>query len=240
MSSIQYLDNYLKSLEYLPTDLQRNFNLMRVLDVKTQELLKRIGQSSDNLINNMLDDDDVITSDNIRAAKNELQKQYNLANDYSEHKVLLATQSYELVDKSIRRLDVNITKLKQAMEKIFESRNELVTGELKALRIDEASVVISKRKRNIRDFIKGKKRKLPSAPTMSKQVNIVRKYTKIAQEYEMTVNPNEPTYCSCAQVSYGEMIACDHPKCSIEWFHFACVGITSKPKGKWVCDDCSN
>jgi hypothetical protein len=27
---------------------------------------------------------------------------------------------------------------------------------------------------------------------------------------EMTVDPNEPTYCICKQVSFGEMIACDN------------------------------
>ena len=49
---------------------------------------------------------------------------------------------------------------------------------------------------------------------------------------DMPVDPNEPTYCLCHQVSYGEMIGCDNPDCSIEWFHFACVGLTTKPRGK--------
>lgn len=114
---------------------------------------------------------------------------------------------------------------------------------------------------------------------------------------DMPVDPNEPTYCLCHQVSYGEMIGCDNPdvsvracqggmaaggmvgnpeaaasacgmpalslgwggsclsvclaypacrvltvplpfalQCPIEWFHFACVDLTTKPKGKWsVC-----
>lgn len=77
---------------------------------------------------------------------------------------------------------------------------------------------------------------------------------------DMPVDPNEPTYCLCHQVSYGEMIGCDNPdvsvllafylhkiadnylfhkQCPIEWFHFACVGLTIKPKGKWYCPKCS-
>lgn len=56
---------------------------------------------------------------------------------------------------------------------------------------------------------------------------------------DMPVDPNEPTYCLCHQVSYGEMIGCDNPDCSIEWFHFACVGLTTKPRGKWFCPRCS-
>lgn len=40
------------------------------------------------------------------------------------------------------------------------------------------------------------------------------------------------------QVSYGEMIGCDNDLCPIEWFHFSCVGLTNKPKGKWFCPKC--
>lgn len=28
-------------------------------------------------------------------------------------------------------------------------------------------------------------------------------------------------------------------QCPIEWFHFACVGLTTKPKGKWYCPKCT-
>ncbi len=49
----------------------------------------------------------------------------------------------------------------------------------------------------------------------------------------MPVDPNEPTYCICQQVSYGEMIACDNENCEIEWFHYNCVGLSGPPKGKW-------
>lgn len=32
---------------------------------------------------------------------------------------------------------------------------------------------------------------------------------------DMPVDPNEPTYCLCHQVSYGEMIGCDNTDVSI-------------------------
>ncbi|GIY27285.1 hypothetical protein CEXT_698851 [Caerostris extrusa] len=48
-------------------------------------------------------------------------------------------------------------------------------------------------------------------------------------------DPNEPRYCICNQVSYGDMVACDHKDCPFEWFHYQCVGITQPPKGKWFC-----
>ena len=55
---------------------------------------------------------------------------------------------------------------------------------------------------------------------------------------DMPVDPNEPTYCLCQQVSYGEMIGCDNQDCPIEWFHFPCMGLQTKPKGKWYCPKC--
>jgi inhibitor of growth protein 3 len=55
---------------------------------------------------------------------------------------------------------------------------------------------------------------------------------------EWTYDPNEPRYCICNQVSYGDMVACDNESCPFEWFHYPCVGITSSPKGKWYCPQC--
>jgi len=39
----------------------------------------------------------------------------------------------------------------------------------------------------------------------------------------------------------GGMVACDGEDCAGEWFHFACIGMTSKtvPEGEWFCDDCA-
>ncbi|XP_050354837.1 inhibitor of growth protein 2 [Nymphalis io] len=52
------------------------------------------------------------------------------------------------------------------------------------------------------------------------------------------IDPDEPRYCLCDQISYGEMILCDNDLCPIEWFHFSCVFLTTKPKGKWFCPKC--
>jgi hypothetical protein len=36
---------------------------------------------------------------------------------------------------------------------------------------------------------------------------------------------NKVIFVLYRQISYGNMIACENPECSIEWFHFACVGL---------------
>lgn len=55
---------------------------------------------------------------------------------------------------------------------------------------------------------------------------------------DMAVDPDEPTYCYCRHVSYGEMVECEATGCPYGWFHFQCVGLTEAPKGSWRCPDC--
>ena len=44
-----------------------------------------------------------------------------------------------------------------------------------------------------------------------------------------------PTYCWCGKEESRKMIACDNPECELEWFHYECVGLKRKPRGKWFC-----
>jgi len=53
-----------------------------------------------------------------------------------------------------------------------------------------------------------------------------------------TSEAHKPVYCICQQESYGDMVACDNPDCLFEWFHFACVGVTTAPDGVWICPPC--
>lgn len=35
----------------------------------------------------------------------------------------------------------------------------------------------------------------------------------LVSQDDLPVDPNEPTYCICNRVSYGEMVGCDNPSC---------------------------
>ena len=39
-------------------------------------------------------------------------------------------------------------------------------------------------------------------------------------------------YCKCRRPSFGYMIACEAPKCDVQWYHYSCVNITRAPRGK--------
>ncbi|KAI1328055.1 hypothetical protein F5Y16DRAFT_369950 [Xylariaceae sp. FL0255] len=59
---------------------------------------------------------------------------------------------------------------------------------------------------------------------------------------EGEVDADEPLYCYCNGVSYGEMVACDADDCEREWFHLGCVGLRAAPPSnmKWYCDNCKD
>ncbi|EQL30006.1 hypothetical protein, variant [Blastomyces dermatitidis ATCC 26199] len=54
------------------------------------------------------------------------------------------------------------------------------------------------------------------------------------------IDPNEPRYCLCGDVSFGTMICCEDNDCDKEWFHLDCVGLSEVPSrtAKWYCPEC--
>uniref|UniRef100_A0A1A8KH50 Inhibitor of growth protein n=1 Tax=Nothobranchius kuhntae TaxID=321403 RepID=A0A1A8KH50_NOTKU len=76
------------------------------------------------------------------------------------------------------------------------------------------------------------------AQELSQQVSALPE-ADVNSQVDWTYDPNEPRYCICNQVSYGEMVGCDNTDCPIEWFHYGCVGLTEAPKGKWYCPQCT-
>jgi hypothetical protein len=55
--------------------------------------------------------------------------------------------------------------------------------------------------------------------------------SSVQDDDEMEGDADEPRYCYCNGVSYGEMVACDADDCAKEWFHLDCVGLKVAPKG---------
>ncbi|KAM8923765.1 inhibitor of growth protein 4 isoform 3-T3 [Pelodytes ibericus] len=233
MATGMYLEHYLDSIENLPFELQRNFQLMRDLDQRTEDLKCHIDRLSCQYMSSARS----LSSEEKLQLLRQVQEAYGKCKEYGDDKVQLAMQTYEMVDKHIRRLDTDLARFEADLkEKHIESSD-----------YDSCS---SKGKKKGR----GQKEK-KVAKVKSKVKNSDDEATKISQKkgtpatnfgkvhpsdvLDMPVDPNEPTYCLCHQVSYGEMIGCDNPDCSIEWFHFACVGLATKPRGKWFCPRCS-
>lgn len=84
----------------------------------------------------------------------------------------------------------------------------------------------------------GKKQKKATRKTNLKQSAAAVQEQVTGALQDDTIDPDEETYCLCGQISYGEMILCENDLCPIEWFHFSCVSLQSKPKGRWYCPNC--
>ncbi|XP_052896538.1 inhibitor of growth protein 4 isoform X2 [Anopheles moucheti] len=267
MTSALYLEHYLDGLEHLPNELKRNFTLMRDLDSRAQMLMKSIDEKADEYLKSLVNSKENISDDVKKEKLQAIQELFNKAKEYGDDKVQLAIQTYELVDKHIRRLDSDLARFEgEIHDKTVNAREkseENVTKKGRKKVKDSKSTVKKKRTHSSEDETKpagnggvtNSGANSGAANSNGKGKN-TKKQKKGAENddatqdgghgnphpsdvLDMPVDPNEPTYCLCHQVSYGEMIGCDNPDCPIEWFHFACVGLTTKPKGKWFCPKCS-
>ncbi|KAM9434716.1 inhibitor of growth protein 4 isoform 1-T1 [Clarias gariepinus] len=244
MAAGMYLEHYLDSIENLPFELQRNFQLMRDLDQRTEDLKSQI----DSLARDYTANARTLTSEQKLSLLRQIQQSYGKCKEFGDDKVQLAMQTYEMVDKHIRRLDTDLARFEADLkEKQIESTDYDSTSskgnksDLRGPKEKKVSRTRSKVKNSDEDCSpKSSQKKVKLTQTTefsSPAVNFGNVHP--SDVLDMPVDPNEPTYCLCHQVSYGEMIGCDNTDCSIEWFHFACVGLTTKPRGKWYCPRCS-
>lgn len=110
-------------MEHLPTELQRNFKLMRDLDSRAQTLMQNIDEKANHFMAALIKDKDSMTEDERKDKLKTIQDAFNLAKEYGDDKVQLAIQTYELVDKHIRRLDSDLARFEgEIQDKTLTSR----------------------------------------------------------------------------------------------------------------------
>ncbi|KAG0570732.1 hypothetical protein KC19_6G183700 [Ceratodon purpureus] len=212
-----YLEDYVASVQSLPTDLMKNYQLLRELDEKFQSLQKHMQvQCAKGM-------------EEVRKAKesgsgapdavalqhsNEVLSVHKACLTIAEEKVFLATQTYDLVDGHIQRLDKDLKKFEEELRRDREaSGGGLLLAEP---RLEGAGGVGG---RDGGEGTRFGRRKGQAVPT---NVNV---------ELDLPVDPNEPTYCYCGQVSYGEMIACDNSEVRV----LCCLYIGHVSLHSWKC-----
>jgi hypothetical protein len=151
---------------------------------------------------------------------------FNTSLSHGENKVTLAGQAYDIVDKHIRRLDEDLQRFEE----------ELLMTEPKVVNrgVPKDSPLKRNGVPNHPALFKKKDNKLPiNAPSNAvlkrrKEVfnannnnNVGKKdirkeqsiKKKMNEDEDLPVDPNEPRYCICQQVSFGAMIGCDNDDC---------------------------
>ncbi|KAM4626901.1 inhibitor of growth protein 5-like [Discoglossus pictus] len=228
MATEMYLEHYLDSIENLLCELQRNFQLMSDLGQRTEDKKKEIDKLAAEYIATVRD----LSPEKRVQHLQRIQNAYSKCKEYSDDKVQLAMQTYEMVDKHIRRLAADLARFEADLQDKLEGTEfDSPTGRGIKKNCGQKEKQGSRGHR-VSEEDTVKKKKLKGGPVFSEASTVCPIRSDVL---DMPVDPNEPTYCLCHQVSYGEMIGCDNPDCPIEWFHFACVDLTTKPKGKWFC-----
>ncbi|KAG2554853.1 PHD finger protein ING1-like [Panicum virgatum] len=233
-----FLEDFQASVESLPSMLHRNYSLMRELDKSLQgvqlENEQRCQQEIEDIKHGLESGSITYDPAKLKFSEEAIEEQKHCVR-IADEKVALATQTYDLVDAHIQQLDQFLRKLEEIRQE-KEAAAAVAAGTAVAVTAAAATPAASagastadatpKTGRSGRGRGGRKKAKVPTEPPAP------------AIDLELPVDPNEPTYCFCNQVSYGEMVACDNPNCKIEWYHIGCVGVKELPKGKWYCPSC--
>ncbi|KAJ6697271.1 hypothetical protein OIU85_003622 [Salix viminalis] len=257
-----YVDDYLEYANTLPAELQRLLNTIKELDDRSQSMINQTRQQSNYCLGlasqgskrgnggiyNCYSTNNTEEDDTVEKMRKDIEASQDNALILCTEKVLLARQGYELIDSHIKRLDEDLNNFAEDLKQ----EGKLSPDEPAILPPLPLTVPKFEKRRNFsgtpqskridfrdRDWDSERDRDFELMPPPG---NHRRDFT-VPVEAEQPIDPNEPTYCVCHQVSFGDMIACDNENCQGgEWFHYSCVGLTPETrfKGKWYCPTCRN
>lgn len=112
-------------LETLPVELKRNFTLMRELDTRAQTLMKQIDEKATDVMKSSINVKENLSEEEKKSKLKNIQELFTKAKEYGDDKVQLAIQTYELVDKHIRRLDSDLARFEgEIQDKTINSRGK--------------------------------------------------------------------------------------------------------------------
>ncbi|KAI9480967.1 MAG: hypothetical protein EXX96DRAFT_199018 [Benjaminiella poitrasii] len=246
-----YLAEYSDTVEALPLELQRNYTLIRQLDENAEDLMHQVEEESTVLAGLK----EHLSLDERRSRLEHIGQLLNEAIKKGEEKFALAKSTYDTVDRHCTRLDVDLQKIED--EQLIgpgRATTATTTTTTKTTSRNNESTnrkVLSAVIENITDRKQARKRtrkgRADKSNKNSKQNEVNGLSTQDAMQHakaaaslsDLPIDPNEPLYCYCRQVSFGEMVACDNLECEIEWFHLECVGLKTPPRGKWYCKNCA-
>ncbi|KAI8596081.1 hypothetical protein EDD21DRAFT_389387 [Dissophora ornata] len=215
MTAGEFLEEYIESLENLPSEVQQGLQELGRADEQYFELRESYRGHWKKYIKLAKRSTVPVSEDpNLVQSRIAIEKEYCAAIRKVDQKIDHASKLYELINRQIVRLDEETQRLGIDLQDPVE---------VKKANLDVASASRDR-----------KSQKGPISAPRSSPSGRKRGSGAIA----MDIDPNEPLYCFCQQVSFGDMVGCDNDSCDKEWFHYGCVGLTEPPIGKWYCANC--
>ncbi|KAI8064723.1 hypothetical protein BC940DRAFT_305181 [Gongronella butleri] len=223
----RYLQEYIQSLDNLPSEIHYHWAEIQNRDEQGKNLERRIqtGQHDLMKIHRQWFQQDQEKRE--KYAKHEpnlirrIQRDYDKLEDLAAERIQLAENALHLMDRHIKRLGTDLAQLDQAHPELRPSQEIIAPPTTNGL--DE--LPDEEEEEDVEAYFN----------MMQRQKK--RKKKEVQEGVED--GAEEPLYCYCRQVSYGEMVGCDGENCPYEWFHMDCTGLTAPPKGAWFCDECS-
>ncbi|KAI9272522.1 hypothetical protein BY458DRAFT_508511 [Sporodiniella umbellata] len=210
-------EDYVESLQNLPFEIDQNMQELRRMDEEFQRLRETYTKHK-KAYAKMHKLDSKPTDSNLSPPKTQIEKDYKLALQKQDQKIDLTKKMYDLVSRHIERIDSQMAK------------SDIGEDWMGRKVYDQDSWRSTERKQTL-PYSSRKRKVVPSFRANLGDQNGVMP--------AMDIDPNEPKYCYCNQVSFGDMVACDGENCEKEWFHYACAGLHEPPVGKWYCNDCT-
>ncbi|KAL9276002.1 PHD finger protein ING1-like protein [Drosera capensis] len=198
---MSFIDEFQSNIELLPNILQKKYALLRDLDSSLQEIVRQNEQRCEQEIEDIKQG---VKSGNIMPDLSRIRFSDEAVDEQkhciriADEKVALAVQAYDLVDAHIQQLDQFLRISEE------ELRHETEAAAANALP-DQNADANAKPGRVGESGRPGRKKSKPTTIATPASAN------PTSMDLDLPVDPNEPTYCVCNQVSFGEMVACDNP-----------------------------
>ncbi|CEP11130.1 hypothetical protein [Parasitella parasitica] len=288
----RYLQEYIQSLENLPSEIQYHWAEIRDRydQAKAPERRIKAGQHDLTKIHRQWFTQEFEKKEKLLkhqpAIIQRIQNDYSKLEDLANERISLAEEALKLVDRHLLRLQRDLDKHDQEHPEyapepsiptrsytIPHGRKNILTETDDTLPEDEAVnneddegeedeyMVQDDGQDEEKEEEESEKEEEQSRPVVEEKIDpkpttvvhtppvkmdpdiqaiiIANRNQKRKKKEARESDKDEPLYCFCQQVSYGEMVACDGENCPYEWFHMDCVGLDEPPKGAWYCSDCT-
>ncbi|ORZ09950.1 hypothetical protein BCR42DRAFT_441507 [Absidia repens] len=232
----RYLQEYIQSLENLPSEVNYHWAEIQNREDQGKNLERRVHTQQLDLTKlhrqwfaQELDKREKILKHETTIIKR-IQRDYDKLEDLSTERIQLAENALRLVDRHLERLGHDLDLLDKSNPE-YQEPLAVSTMDTKKHGIDQN--LAPEEEEEGEEEEEDDEEAYFAAMMANRQKKRKKKEARDGEEHT-----EEPLYCYCRQVSYGEMVGCDGENCPYEWFHMECTGLDAPPKGAWYCDEC--
>ena len=208
---MSYLEEFVNSISYLPGEVVRSLELIRLLDSKTHQHVQDMNSLSKEYFANLKRESDRVIEDSDLLDKIKHRQYQSIS--LSDEKIVVSSQISTILERHINQLNTDLANFKNELQyKLDDKIDDPFPSGNKKKKIDNVMEELS--------YLEGSELGAYSPAEYADDVE------------------TEQLYCICNQPNFGRMIECENPQCEKKWFHFTCVGLETNPKGKWYCPMC--